>query len=146
MNITKLYQLLLLLLLVSCSPDNAYIGEVSGIGDYTYSGEFMILDDSYIQVGEERYMNDITISPIEFTIEISNTNLVYKLYHDADIYEVDLYIKHIDCLEYNSLEYVEYERGMVRITFIEDYYKKCYLDDDIEKPVSFIIKSRKEIF
>jgi len=141
----RLYQLLLPLMLVSCDPDSAFINELPA-GPYTYSGEFMILDESYIEVGEDRYENDITLSPIQFTVEIDNNNLVYKLYHQAEIYEVDLYISHIDCLEYNGLEYVEFDRDVITITFIEDYYKKCYLDDDIEKPVSFIIKSRKEIF
>ena len=112
----------------------------------------MILDESYIQVGEEKHPNDIGQCPIQFTVNIDNDNLVYTLYgKQYGIYEVDLFINHIDCIEYNNGEFVEYStdqlgNDIVTITFIEDYYKKCYLDDEVEKAVGFILKSRRAIF
>jgi len=148
----KLYQFLICLVLLSCSRDSGYMGELPANDTYIYSGEFMVLDESYIKVGEENHPNDIGRCPIQFTVDIDNSNLVYTLYGKGyEIYEVDLFVNHIDCLDYNGLEYTEFGidrsgNDIVKITFVEDYYKKCYLDDDIEKPVNFIIKSRKEIF
>lgn len=148
----KLYPLFLVLVLAACNKEGAYLHELPVTDTYIYSGEFMVIDDSYILVGEDKHPNDIGRSPIQFTVDLDNSNLVYTLYgKQYGIYEVDLFVEHIDCLDYNGGEHTEFGidqsgNDVVRITFIEDYWKKCYLDDDTEKPVSFILKSQRPIF
>ena len=142
--------LFLLLLFLSCQPDNN--GPVPTDDTYIYSGTFRAIQEPFIQVGDKKYDNDLSNSPLQIVAEVNADNLIFTIYGKSyGIYEVNFFVNHADCFELNGSELVDYEKDEfgndeIRVIFPEDFWKRCYMDDDIEKEVSFILKSEKWIF
>jgi len=119
---------------------------------YIYSGSFRAIQDPYIEVRGERHENSIEDAGIQIAAEIKADNLVFTLYgRDYGMYDINLFINHEDCFELNGSELLdfrvdEFGNEEIIIFFNEDFWKKCYFDDDVEKTVSFILKSESPIF
>ncbi len=141
---------LFILFLASCQPEprNAVPADETHI----YSGTFRAIQDPFIEVAGERYKNEFGEAPIQITAEVQNENLVFTIYgKDYGIYDVNLFVNHADCFEYNGSEIVDFRvdafgNEEVRVLFNEDFWKKCYMDDDLEKVVGFVLKSERVVF
>jgi hypothetical protein len=145
-----LFLLLCLSFLFSCRPENN--GPVPADEVFIYSGTFKAIQEKYIKVNEETYSNDITSSPIQIIAEVRSDNLMFTIYgYQYGIFEVNFFINHADCLIYNGSELVDYEtdaagNDLIYVVFPEDFWKRCYFDDEVEKEVSFVLKSEKAVF
>ena len=141
---------LFILLLASCQPEprNAVPADETHI----YSGTFRAIQAPFILVDGTEYPNQIGEAPIQITAEVKSDNLVFTIYgKDYEIYDVNLFVNHADCFEFNGSELLDFsvdEGGNeeIRVLFNEDFWKKCYMDNDLEKIVSFVLKSQKPIF
>ena len=149
-NSLYFFLLFIFLLLASCLPEPN--GPVPADETYIYSGTFRAIQDPYIEVLGERYENSFGLSPIQIAAEVRTDILTFTIYgKDYDIFDVNFFINHADCIDFNGSElliFKEDEAGNeeIEVIFNEDFWKRCYLDDDIEKEVSFIIKSENRIF
>jgi len=98
------------------------------------------------------YPNQIGEAPIQITAEVKSDNLVFTIYgKDYGIYDVNLFVNHADCFELNGSELLDFRvdafgNEEVRVIFNEDFWKKCYMDDDLEKVVGFVLKSEGVVF
>lgn len=145
------YPLLLFsLFLASCQPDPR--NAVPADETFIYSGTFRAIQDPYIEVDGTEYPNQIGEAPIQITAEVKSDNLVFTIYgRDYGIYDVNLFINHADCFTYNGSEILDFrvdEGGNeeIQVLFNEDFWKRCYFDDEVEKEVSFVLKAERVIF
>lgn len=142
--------LLFFLLLLSCQPEPR--NAVPADDTYIYSGTFRAIQEPFILVEGTAYPNLIGESPIQITAEVENDNLVFTIYgKDYGIYAVNFFVNHVDCFELNGSEFLDFKvdafgNEEVRVLFNEDFWKKCYMKKDMEKTVSFVLKSEKPIF
>ena len=138
------------LFFISCQP--APNGPVPADETYIYSGSFRAIQEPFISVDGTEYPNLLGESPIQITAEVYNESLVFTIYGRAyGIYEVNFFVNHADCFEYNGSEIVDYAiddfgNDVVRVVFPEDFWKRCYMDEDLEKVVSFVLKSEEPVF
>ena len=92
--------LFVLLFLSSCQPELRNM--VPSDETHIYSGTFRAIQEPFIEVAGERYKNEFGEAPIQITAEVKSDNLVYTIYgRDYGIYDVNLFINHADCFEYN---------------------------------------------
>ncbi|MEM1118842.1 MAG: hypothetical protein AAGJ18_00250 [Bacteroidota bacterium] len=83
---------------------------------------------------------------------MTTDNLIFTIYGKAHcIYEINFFINHADCLDYNGSEIVDYAdddhgNDMVRVVLPEDLWKRCYFDDEVEKVVGFVLKAEGRVF
>jgi len=98
------------------------------------------------------YPNQIGEAPIQITAEVKSDNLVFTIYgKDYGIYDVNFFVNHADCFEFNGSELLDFRvddfgNEEVRVIFNEDFWKRCYMDDDLEKVVGFVLKAEKPVF
>ncbi len=142
--------LFLFLLLTSCQPEPR--NAVPADETYIYSGTFRAIQEPFISVNGESYKNEFGESPIQITAEVKSESLVFTIYgRDYGIYDVNLFINHADCFELNGSEFLDFRTDdfgneEIRVLFNEDFWKKCYMDEDIEKVVGFVLKAERGIF
>jgi len=142
--------LFILLFLASCQPEprNAVPADETHI----YSGTFRAIQEPFILVDGTEYPNQFGEAPIQITAEVQSDNLVFTIYgRDYGIYDVNFFIEHADCFEYNGSELLDFRvddfgNEEIRVLFNEDFWKKCYMDEDLEKVVSFVLKAEERVF
>mgnify|MGYP007079438128 CR=1 FL=1 len=119
---------------------------------YYYSGEFMLIDENYLELNGERFPNNLGEGVLQISLSQQNDLIYFKIEGKGyGIFEIDIYRNATECLIYNETEIITYEidkRGNDLITVImeEDFYKKCYSPDKIELPLNLNLKSIKPIF
>ncbi len=161
-----------LLLLVSCQPEprNAVPADETHI----YSGTFRAIQAPFILVDGTEYPNQIGEAPIQITAEVKSDNLVFTIYgKDYGIYDVNFFVNHADCFEFNGSELLDFRvddfgNEEIRVIFNEDFWMNersrrvnvwetfkrvnretggmAYMDDDLEKVVGFVLKSEGVVF
>ena len=150
MNPLPCFLLSCFLLLASCQPEPN--GPVPSDETYIYSGTFRAIQAPFILVDGTEYPNQIGEAPIQITAELVSDNLVFTIYGRAyGIYEVNFFINHADCFEYNGSEIVDFRvddfgNEVVTVLFNEDFWKRCYFDEEVEKTVGFVLKAEGRVF
>ena len=140
-----------ILILVSCKDD---FTDPLPVSDYLYSGSIQIMDNPQIMVNGEAYENSLSTGPLQVTVsEDKATDLfLFTIYgRKYGIYEADFWVNEAICLEFNEAEQtilLQDERGndVIRVLFHEDFWDDCYYENEEERNLSFLIKSRKPFF
>ena len=145
----QLFYLLLLIGLLGC--DDNFIESEPPREIHVYSGEFMLLTDRYITINGETFDRGLGDAPLEFTVARSNSLITYTLYgKQYGIHDIDLFGNSGQCVRWNGTESTIYEtdkngNDVVSAIFPEEFYRECHFHEEVEHPVSFIIKSYKPI-
>ena len=143
--------LFFLLFLGACQDD--FIPHAAP-SNFLYSGSIRILQDPQILMDGETYANDLQSGPIQVTVsENKETDQIqFTIYgKQYQIYEADFWIDHEHCIEYNDLEQVLIEQDangndVIKIFYPDAFWKACYFEEEEEKSLVFLIKSRKAFF
>jgi len=122
--------------------------------NYLYSGTIRVMQNPQIIVDGKAYENSLNSGPLQVTLSENKATEQFKftVYGKRyNIYEADFWFKEAVCLEFNELEEIIFsrdERGndVIEVLFHEDFWDDCYYEEEKEKQLEFLIKSRSPFF
>ena len=144
------FLLLVGLLFIGCA-DDFRTAEPKANENFEFNGSFKIFDEPFLRIDDITYENWEN-APFKIIVEQLPDNLVFRFeFGRINVLDLDVFINVLDCLKYNSTEILILEKDVnsndvVVLIYNIDFKNKCYLIDDLEKEVSFVLKSQKSIF
>lgn len=137
--------------LVACQDD--FVAPITP-SNYLYSGTIRIMQNPQIIVDGKAFDNNLSNGPLQVTLSENKATDQFKftIYgRQYNIYEADFWFKEAACLEFNELEEIilsQDEKGndILEVLFHEDFWDDCYYEEEKERSLEFLIKSRRSFF
>lgn len=138
------------LMFLGCA-DDFRTAEPNANGNFEFEGSFKVFDNPFLTVDNVTYENWEN-APFRVIVEQLDDNIVFRFeFERINVLDLDIFINVVDCLRYNSTEILILEKDVnlndvAILIFNIDFKNKCYLDDDLEKEISFVLRSEKSLF